>query len=401
MIRNRDIIIVGQQSWDTEIGSNCKNIAIEFSKHNRVLYISTPLDRKTKYQRPNENATKKRLNVILKKEPQLESVHKNLWVWYHDVMIESINWVKAEWLFDFLNRSNNRKLAKSVSKAIDSLGFTNYILFNDGDMFRSFYLKDHIAPSISVYYLRDNYFATEYWRKHGTVWEPRLISQSDACMVNSEYLGAYCARFNKNVHYVGQGCDLTLFKPLNEVPADLADLKSQGRPIIGYVGALLSSRLDIPLLENLLENNPSWSFVFVGPEDKDFEKSKLHQLPNGHFFGSRKPEELPSYINAFDVCINPQVINGLTIGNYPRKIDEYLALGKPVVATKTEAMELFKDYVFLAKDLNDYQNFLQKALIPQSDELVAAKIKFANSHTWENSVNEIYRVMADTEKSKA
>ncbi|MCH5685117.1 hypothetical protein LWM68_13195 [Niabella sp. W65] len=67
MIRNRDIIIVGQQSWDTEIGSNCKNIAIEFSKHNRVLYISTPLDRKTKYQRPNENATKKRLNVILKK----------------------------------------------------------------------------------------------------------------------------------------------------------------------------------------------------------------------------------------------------------------------------------------------------------------------------------------------
>ncbi len=185
---------------------------------------------------------------------------------------------------------------------------------------------------------------------------------------------------------------------MNEVPADLADLKSQGRPIIGYVGALLSSRLDIPLLENLLENNPSWSFVFVGPEDKDFEKSKLHQLPNGHFFGSRKPEELPSYINAFDVCINPQVINGLTIGNYPRKIDEYLALGKPVVATKTEAMELFKDYVFLAKDLKDYQNFLQKALIPQSDELVAAKIKFANSHTWENSVNEIYRVMADTEK---
>jgi len=30
MIKNRDIVIVGLQPWDIEIGSNCKNIAIEF-----------------------------------------------------------------------------------------------------------------------------------------------------------------------------------------------------------------------------------------------------------------------------------------------------------------------------------------------------------------------------------
>ena len=47
MIKNRDIIIVGQQPWDVEIGSNCKNIAIEFSKNNRVLYVNSPLDRFT------------------------------------------------------------------------------------------------------------------------------------------------------------------------------------------------------------------------------------------------------------------------------------------------------------------------------------------------------------------
>ncbi len=31
-IEGRDIIVVGQQPWDVSIGSNCKNIAMEFSK---------------------------------------------------------------------------------------------------------------------------------------------------------------------------------------------------------------------------------------------------------------------------------------------------------------------------------------------------------------------------------
>lgn len=58
MIRNRDIIVVGQQPWDVEIGSNCKNIATEFAKHNRVLYVNSPLDRITFFKgiifRPNQ-----------------------------------------------------------------------------------------------------------------------------------------------------------------------------------------------------------------------------------------------------------------------------------------------------------------------------------------------------------
>ncbi|HAI83429.1 MAG TPA: glycosyl transferase family 1, partial [Chitinophagaceae bacterium] len=83
---------------------------------------------------------------------------------------------------------------------------------------------------------------------------------------------------------------------------------------------------------------PEWSLVLVGPEDEAFKQSALHQLPNVHFLGSKQPEALPEYVAAFDVCINPQLLNEVTIGNYPRKVDEYLAMGKPVVATQTEAM---------------------------------------------------------------
>ena len=37
LITNRDIVIVGQQPWDVEIGSNCKNIAIELPNSNQKM----------------------------------------------------------------------------------------------------------------------------------------------------------------------------------------------------------------------------------------------------------------------------------------------------------------------------------------------------------------------------
>ena len=65
---NKDIIIVGQQAWDTDIGSNCKNIALEMSKHNRVLYVNSPLDRITLYRGKNDPRIQKRTRVIRKRK---------------------------------------------------------------------------------------------------------------------------------------------------------------------------------------------------------------------------------------------------------------------------------------------------------------------------------------------
>ena len=39
-MENKNIIITGIQAWDIEIGSNCKNIALELSKK-KQFYTST------------------------------------------------------------------------------------------------------------------------------------------------------------------------------------------------------------------------------------------------------------------------------------------------------------------------------------------------------------------------
>ncbi|MFN0290605.1 glycosyltransferase [Pedobacter helvus] len=392
IIENRDIIVVGQQPWDTPIGSNCKDIALEFSKHNRVLYINAPLDRRTKFQQAATEGVKKRMRVIKGEEDGLEEVKPNFWVFYPDVINESINWVKPTAVFRVLNKINNKRFAKSVKKAIQRLDFKNFILFNDSDMFRSYHLKELLNPTTSIYYSRDNLLATPYWGKHGKSLEPELIKKSDLCVANSVYLANYCRKYNPNSFYVGQGCDLTIFK--NDDSIIVPDsLTAISKPILGYVGALLAIRLDENILIHLAAQRPEWSIVLVGPQDDDFKASKLHQLKNVYFLGPQKPETLPAYIKGFDVCINPQALNPLTIGNYPRKIDEYLAMGKPTLATKTEAMSVFEGYVYIAETKEDYVTLAEKALTENNADLANKRTAFAHTHTWEKNVEEIYKAI--------
>ncbi len=397
IIKNRDIIVVGQQPWDVEIGSNCKNIALEFSKHNRVLYVNSPLDRISKIKHNNDPKVKKRIAIINKKEDSIVPIQKNLWNYYPDELIESINWIRNDAIYNFLNKVNNKRFARSIAKAIKQLGFTNVILFNDNDIFRCFYLKELLQPAISIYYSRDYLLYVDYWKLHGEKLEPELIRKSDVCVANSTYLANYCNQYNPNSFYVGQGCDLEVFTNKQDlpVPADVLNLKN---PVIGYVGALQSIRLNLDLLAYIARQKSEWSIVLVGPEDEQFKVSELHQINNIHFLGSKDPDSLPAYINSFDVCLNPQIVNQVTIGNYPRKIDEYLAMGKPVVATRTEAMSVFEQHTYLGETKEDYVTLIEKALAEDSPEKRQDRIAFAATHTWENNVKEIYKAIKEVEK---
>lgn len=393
---SNDIIIIGQQPWDTEIGSNCKNIALEFSKTNRVLYINSPLDRITLLRGKDDPKISKRLDVIKGKEDGIISIKENLWNLYPDCMVESINWLNNHTLFNFLNKLNNKKLSRSISKALNKLNFKNVILFNDNEMFKAFYLKDFLNPKLSIYYSRDYMIGVDYWKKHGETLEPVLIAKSDLCFANSTYLADYCRQYNLKSYYVGQGCDVEDFEKANQLskPEDLIF----ERPVIGYIGSLNSMRLDINIIEHIALQYPNYQVVLVGPEDDVFKASKLHEIANISFLGLKPVDQLPVYINGFDICINPQLVNEITIGNYPRKIDEYLAVGKPTIATATKTMDVFKSYVYLANDKEDYIKLIKVALQENSEELMQKRKDFALTHTWENSVNEMRKEISEALK---
>lgn len=392
MIKNRDFIVVGLQALDSRIGSNCINIAHEIARHNRVLYVNYPLDRLTKIREKNDPLIQKRNRINKGEESELVKVSDNMWNLYPKTTLESISQLPFDGLFDWVNKINNKRFAREIKKAIKELNFSNYFIFNDSDMFRSFYLKELLKPELYIYYTRDNLIAVDFWKKQGIRIEAALMAKADLVVANSTYLADHARKFNPHSYYVGQGCDVSLFdkKLIKSIPEDIQPIS---RPIIGYIGALFTLRLDIDVLVHMAKNRPNWQIVLVGPEDETFRSSELHNISNVHFLGSKKMEELPSYLNQFDVALNPQKLNEVTIGNYPRKIDEYLAMGKPTVATRTKAMEVFENHTYLAVTKEDYLEMVEKALIENTPEKEIDRELFAKSHTWENNVKEIYHKM--------
>lgn len=389
LVEHRDIIMLGIQPWDIEIGCNFKNMAMEIAEQYRVLYVNRPLDRITSYTQKSDIRTINRTKSIKEGIGVLTEIKDRLWIFNPQTILESINWMPPGKLYSFFNKRNNKKLADEIKKACEKLEFKNPLLIIDNDFYNGLYLKEYLGSDCVMYYLRDYLLSQPYFYKHGVRAEPAILKAVDIVTTNSLYLATYAKAHNENTLYIGQGCEVEEFeKKPTEVPAELATIKG---PIIGYCGALLSLRLDIDLLMNIATERPDWNLVLVGPEDEDFKKSKLHSMPNVFFLGHKEPFELPAYVHNFGVCINPQVVNQMTIGNYPRKIDEYLAAGKPVVATRTEAMEEFADSVYLCENISEYLKAIEESL-QNSDDRVAIKQRqeVARSHTWKLSIMKLY-----------
>ena len=390
-IRGKDILIIGLQPWYYDIGSNCKDIATRLSKYNRVLYVNKPLNRKTWLSKEKDEGVKLHYDIIKNNGNKIQSIGKNMWQLFPESIIESINWLPSTLAFKKINYINNKRLANDIKSAMSQLNFEDIILFNDNDIYNGFYLKELLSPSLYIYYCRDYLRGYDYWKKHCDILEPELIKKSDAAVTNSEFYAAYCHRHNSSSYYIGQGCNINLFDGNDyETPFDMKDI---AYPIIGYTGALDADRLDENIIASIADTYSRFNIVLVGPECKNFENTILRNFDNVHFLGRKSLQELPAYVNAFDVCINPQVKNAITKGNYPLKIDEYLAMGKPVVATRTEAMSMFAPYTYLSDSPLEFVSMVKKALTENCEELSAERKSFARTHTWEKSLEELGKVI--------
>ena len=391
-MKNKNIIVLGQQDWESAIGSNNINIAIEFSKNNKVVYVDNAPDRKTIKTLRDNWLIKKKLSFVAINEFGLEEVMPNLWVLYPSSILESINWLPEGFIYNFFNKINNKRLAKNIKKAARELHFNEFYIFNDSLISKGLYLKEILKPKLYIYYSRDNFSTQPYFQRHAVREERELIAKADIVVANSSQLAQIAQMYNQNSHNIGQGCDLTLYDPTKSTVSP--EMQKISKPIIGYTGFLTSLRLDIKLIEHAAISHPEWQIVLIGPEDDEFKASYLHNLTNVHFLGNKNPNDLADYIRAFDVTINPQLVNELTRGNYPRKIDEYLAMGKPVVATKTEFMSYFESFCYLSTDKNSFVQMIEKALSEDNSDRQQGRIAFAQTHSWEKNVEKVYELVA-------
>ncbi len=102
---------------------------------------------------------------------------------------------------------------------------------------------------------------------------------------------------------------------------------------LGFLSKLVAEWCDMDALAECAKAYPNGSVVLIGKTAPDADVSKLKALPNVHFLGRRKYDELPAYCKGFDVALMPFKINELTLNANPLKVREYLAAGLPVVSS--------------------------------------------------------------------
>ncbi|MBN2119687.1 MAG: glycosyltransferase family 4 protein [Candidatus Omnitrophica bacterium] len=144
------------------------------------------------------------------------------------------------------------------------------------------------------------------------------------------------------IDIVKNGVDVDLFKPSDVKEAKIRLNFSTNDFLVGFVGGLFPWHgLDL-LIESsplILEQIPNVKFVIVGQgqmKDKLIQQVKAKSLDEAFIFSGAVPfKDIALYINAFDVCAVFFKSVRLDPGD-PIKLYEYLACGKPVVASNVE-----------------------------------------------------------------
>jgi glycosyltransferase involved in cell wall biosynthesis len=169
--------------------------------------------------------------------------------------------------------------------------------------------------------------------------EQELLRLCDLVLAQCSPLASHCAQWADNIHIIPYGVNVDVFSrpPTRPVKDPIRNVVSRDfkSPVIGYVGGL-HRHIDLDLMTSMAQSRPHWSWVCIGPTQTPL--GKFATLPNVHLLGEFEHNELAEQIERFDVGIVPYVNSIFTDTVVPTKINEYLAMGKPVVSTALPAV---------------------------------------------------------------
>ena len=122
---------------------------------------------------------------------------------------------------------------------------------------------------------------------------------------------------------------------------------------------------------------------------------ELAHLPNVVFVGPQPYLSLPGWVKAFDVALQPYLLNSQTIHANPLKLREYLAAGKPVVSISIPEVERFAPCVGTANNYEEFLLRIEEALATDSDECRAARQALVANMSWEARAAEAWGIVEE------
>jgi len=253
-----------------------------------------------------------------------------------------------------------------------------------------------VGEKLSLYYITDDF--TQFSGYPGNaidMMETFLIEKCDVVIASAKRLAERKSRDGKDIIVVRHGVDHKHFaQALSLSPEDWpADIKDIKRPIVGFYGEI-NHWLDLNMLAEAARKKPGWSFVLLGRIAVEVGDVRfLTQLPNVHYLGQKKFEELPAYCAAFDVALIPMKINELTLNVNPLKLREYLAAGVPVVSSPLPEVLAYGDGVKFATTSEEHVKAVEEILRQDRKRLAPILSQRVANDSWDAKVEEISKII--------
>jgi len=378
MLHNEDIICISSIDWDFIWQGHQEIMATLAQEGNRVLFIEN-----TGVRTPNFRdlpRLRQRIRNWLRGVKGFRQERDRLFVYAPLVLPFPYSRV-ARWI-------NRALLTTALQRWMHAVAFRPSIVWSFLPTPLACDLIRALDPEVVVYYCIDDLSSSSRAARRITKSETQLFRRATLTFVTSEKLRVRAAQFSDRVHLFPFGVQFKKFEDVrnrpDEVPAELRDLP---KPVVGYVGGL-HQWIDQDLLVAAAQRLPQASFALVGPAQTDL--SRLLQCPNVHLLGRKLHDDVPRYTKGFDVGMVPYRLSEYTAHVYPTKLNEYLAMGIPVVATALPEVTRFnaehEQVVAVARNVDEFVQAIETAVREDSALLSKRRIEIARQNSWENRI---------------
>ncbi|OYU97628.1 MAG: hypothetical protein CFE21_04870 [Bacteroidetes bacterium B1(2017)] len=392
-----DVIIMGLSRWDNILNSSVLNIARVWAKTHRVFYIDRPFSVKDYYLKKEEAAVARK-NAVLKGTDIYRKVE------FSDCYFTAvtprlslpINFLPEGVLYNYLHQHNLNLVGQVIERIITDYKVKNYVFLNSfiPEYFNAI-PESCLKPKVSIYRSSDDISQEAYIARHGVRKEAEAIAKADLVLATSFGLKSKLETPQKPVHRIPNAAEFRLFEKPNPLPAKPKEIEqAQGR-IMFLSGNISGLRIDYELIAKICDNKPNDTLLIVGPyNQQEFEAHGLGKYKNLILTGARRVDELQAFLAHSSCALIPFLLNRLTHGIYPLKINEYLAAGLPVVSSNfSEDIASFESCIYLADSHEEFLSKLDLALAEEEIELRNQRIKISKANNWEARVDEIKAVL--------
>ncbi|MCX6999894.1 MAG: glycosyltransferase [Candidatus Sumerlaeota bacterium] len=247
-------------------------------------------------------------------------------------------------------------------------------------------LPERLKARRIIYDVIDD-FVSFTWAPAGAAeMEQRLLTAADIVFTGTHTLYEEKRNLRRDATFVPCGVDFEKFyKPEGSSPLpEPDDIRTLPKPLIGYIGTL-SERIDTDIIAGLAMRLPRASIVLIGPVHRGLDD--LPHLPNIHYLGLKRHDDLPAYLHYFKVALLPFKLTKAAKAINPVKTLEYLAAGCLVVSTAIpDVVRFYSGVVEIASSREDFIEKTVRLIEGNEAWRVKRGIELARHASWRNMV---------------